>query len=266
MEFIHKKKYGQNFLKDPNICRKIIKAANLSEDEKVWEVGPGKGILTQELLKCVSDLTCFEIDPELYPFLDEKFGNKIKLIKQDVLKSDWNEIAGKNKIKIVANLPYQITSPFLFKAAEFSERTECIVVMIQKEVAARIKARSGTKDYGLLSLKMHYFFDAEYLFTVPPHLFIPPPKVNSAVIKFSPRKNKPVIEREEFFWKIATSAFRNRRKMLRNNLRSILAKEEIEKLAETGKIELTRRGESLGEEEFIRLYSDICHIVSLRRS
>ncbi len=255
--FHHKKSLGQHFLKDKNIIRKIVNIAGVQENEQVWEIGPGKGILTEELLNRNCKLTCFEIDDNLYPIIEERFSDRINLIKQDILKADWQKFFSKEKIKIVANLPYQITSPFLFKVVENADKFSKVVVMIQKEVAQRINAKVGTKDYGVLTLKMQFYFNVSYEFTVKPHLFYPPPKVDSAVISLTPRVDKPVIEDEKYFWRIVEISFRNRRKMLRRNLREIISKEKIVKLNESGHIDLSRRGETLNEKEFIILYETI---------
>ncbi len=256
-KFRHKKSLGQHFLKDKNIVKKIADLAEIKENEAVWEVGPGKGILTHELLLQKCNLTCFEIDESLHPILHKKFGTEIKLVNKDILKIDWKEYLNDNQLKIVANLPYQITSPFLFRVTEHADNFKRVVVMIQKEVAERINAGVGTKDYGKLSLKMQFYFNIEYGFTVKPHLFFPPPKVDSAVIILTPRKDKPVLEDERFFWRVVEVAFQNRRKMLRRNLRLILSKEKIEELGECCKIELTRRGETLTELDFIELYETV---------
>lgn len=256
-EFKQKKSLGQHFLKDKNIIRKIVDLAAIEEDELVWEVGPGRGVLTQELLNRHCELTCFEIDETLFPTLLEKFGTRIDLVNNDILKIDWSHYLKAEKIKIVANLPYQITSPFLFKVTEFSNSFKRVVVMIQKEVAERINSGVGTKDYGKLSLKIQFHFNVECGFTVKPHLFFPPPKVDSAVIILIPRKNKPVLEDEKLFWRIVEVAFMHRRKMLRRNLRDILTKAELEKLSKSSEIELTRRGETLTERDFITLYKNI---------
>ncbi|HHE38050.1 MAG TPA: ribosomal RNA small subunit methyltransferase A, partial [Candidatus Cloacimonetes bacterium] len=195
-----KKSLGQHFLTDKNIVRKIVNVADIQAEDFVWEVGPGKGILTEELLQTGCDLTAFEIDEKLYPILEDKFSNKLNLIKKDILKADWEDFFPNEKIKIVANLPYQITSPFLFKVVSFAEKFSQIVIMIQKEVAQRINAKIGIKDYGILTLKMQFYFDVSYEFTVKPHLFYPKPKVDSAVIKLIPTKDKPKIDDEKFFW------------------------------------------------------------------
>ena len=249
-----KKNRGQHFLKDKNIIRKIVDVAEIKANESVWEIGPGMGILTEELLNRKAILTCFEIDSSLYEILEEKFGNQIRLVKKDVLKANWKEYLPQEKVKIVANLPYQITSPFLFEVARFSDHFSRVVVMIQKEVAQRINAKVGTKDYGILTLKMQFYFDVNYEFTVKPHVFNPPPKVDSAVISLTPRSDKPEIENEKLFWRIVETAFRNRRKMLRRNLRELISVEKIEQIQNAGNIDLKRRGETLTEEEFVILY------------
>lgn len=259
-DFKHKKKFGQNFLKDKNIIRKIVKTADFEENDKVWEVGPGKGVLTEELLLQKANLTCFEIDKALWDFLEDKFGNTIKLVKGDVLKVNWEELLEDN-IYIVANLPYQITSPFLFRVAKYSKHFKKVVIMIQHEVAARIQASTGTKTYGALSIKMQHYFNVKYEFKVPPHLFFPPPKVTSAVISLTPRIDKPQIENEDLYWKIINACFANRRKMLRKNLLAILEKEQVVQLQNYIDFSLELRGEALAEKDFIKLYNAISAIL-----
>jgi len=259
-DFKHKKSLGQHFLSDTNIIKKIVDLAHIEPGEPVWEVGPGKGILTQELLRQKSDLTCFEIDDNLYEFLEKMFEQRMKLVKRDVLRVKWEELFPESTIKIVANLPYQITSPFLFRVAKYAHKFSKVVVMIQREVALRINAGVGTKDYGILSLKMQYYFKPNYEFTVKPHMFTPPPKVDSAVISLTPRLDKPVLENEKLFWQIIENAFGNRRKMLRRNLRQIISPEEIETIQESGILDLKRRGETLTEAEYIQLYEAILTI------
>jgi len=259
-EFKHKKSLGQHFLKDKNIIRKIVDAADINEGEAVWEVGPGKGSLTEELLYKKCKLTCFEIDKTLYDHLETKFKGQFSLVKADVLKIDWQTLFPEEKIKIVANLPYQITSPFLFKVAGFAHHFSRVVIMIQKEVAERINAKLGTKDYGILTLKMNYYFKVRYEFTVKRHLFYPVPRVDSAVISLEPRKDKPQVDNLDLFWKLVETSFRNRRKMLRKNLLNMLSKEKLEKNKHSCPIELTRRGETLTESEFVELYNWVTSI------
>ncbi len=252
-----KKKFGQHFLTDKNLVKKIVLSANLSADSQVWEIGPGKGILTEELLNNVTNLTTFEIDQELYPILETRFGTKINLVKKDILRVNWNDYFTDQKITIVANLPYQITSPFLFSVAKYADKFDKVVVMIQKEVAERINSGVGTKNYGILSLKIQHYFDVEFLFKVDKKMFFPPPKIDSAVIRLTPKANKMYLENEDLYWKIIETSFRNRRKMLRKNLLSIISKDKMAELEQQSGILLTRRGETLNAQDFYKLYSAI---------
>jgi len=252
-EFRQKKKFGQHFLKDKNIIRKIVKIAELEEDTLVWEIGPGKGILTNEILNHTPNLTCFEIDKELYDFIKNNFD--VLLIKQDVLSADWKKLLDeKQNVKIVSNLPYMITTPFLFKIVENKDHFSKIVIMIQKEVAQRITAEKDTKKYGILSLKLQFYFDIKYEFTVKPHLFFPPPKVDSAVISMIPKQPDFILEKPKLFWRIVTVAFQNRRKMLRRNFRVLIENEKIPILETKSGIDMTKRAENLSIKDFYSLY------------
>ena len=154
--FRQKKSLGQHFLNDYNIVKKIVKIAAIKPDEKVWEIGPGKGILTREILRKTSNLTCFEIDKELIPYLKNSFGDSLRIINDDVLLINWDEFVSNENIKLVANLPYQITTPLLFKIITYYKHFSKIVIMIQKEVAERLKAVPKTKQYSQLSLKIQF--------------------------------------------------------------------------------------------------------------
>ena len=288
--FKAKKMFGQNFLIDRNVAAKIVKMAELEDGEQVWEIGPGKGILTEELLSTGCHLTCFEIDRELIPQLEKRFGKRINLISQDVLRVNWAEIIYQlekdekinSKIVMVANIPYNITSPLLYKITEYARHFSRIVLMIQKEVAERLVSSPGTKNYGVLSLKVQFHFTVKKLFRVQPHLFRPQPTVESVVIKLIPREDSEEICDLKFFWQIVEAAFHLRRKTLKNNLGSILTRQEIELLnglIERGSIttsgssnpehkkplrfNLSSRGESLDEKDFIDLYHLIRTIRSL---
>jgi 16S rRNA (adenine1518-N6/adenine1519-N6)-dimethyltransferase len=252
--FHQKKQLGQHFLKDKNIIRKIVKIAAIEANEKVWEIGPGLGILTEELLETGCSLTCFEIDQSLYPILKEKLAERICLIENDVLQENWQPILEDSTVKLVANLPYQITTPLLFKILDYRSHFSRIVIMIQKEVAERLQAKPNCKAYGVLSLKIQFYFDVNYEFTVKPHLFFPPPKVDSAVISLTPRREIPQIDDEKRFWKMVKAAFANRRKMLRNNLNAILTKEKMEFLLAYYPELMKKRAEALSEKEFIGLW------------
>jgi len=251
-DFKPKKQFGQHFLQDDVTVARIVEAGNLKPNEVVWEIGPGKGVLTKLLLDKHIQLTAFEIDYALQDYIDSKFGESITLIRNDVLQVNWNELFPTEQVKIVANLPYQITSPFLFMVADHSSHFSLVVVMIQKEVAKRIQAGPGSKEYGPLSLKLQYYFTVEYLFSVPPEMFKPMPKVDSAVIRLRPRLDKPEVEDISLYWRIIQTAFEQRRKTLRNNWNRICSAEEMNSINNI--IDLSRRGETLSEEEFLAVY------------
>jgi 16S rRNA (adenine1518-N6/adenine1519-N6)-dimethyltransferase len=247
--FKTKKKFGQHFLIDNEIVYKILDSADLKDNDIVWEIGPGMGALTDRLVERNIDLTIFEIDNDLIPILNKKYAGKCKIVHADILKIDWIDVTAQNeKVKIVTNLPYQISSPFLYKLTENNKIIDKVVVMLQKEVAKRLCASPGKKDYGVLTLKTKFYFDTEYLFDVPPDRFSPPPEVESAVIKLTPRQNMPHISEIDFFWQVVESAFMSRRKTLRNNIKKFLKNEQL------CPIDLNRRGETLSEAEFIALY------------
>ena len=258
----HKKSLGQHFLNDQEILDNIVQASNVEKNSVVWEIGPGTGNLTNHILKTGVIPTCFEVDKDLWQFLENKYQDKINLVKKDILKVKWEEYFTNHNIKIIANLPYQITSPFLFKVIDHVEHFDQLVIMIQKEVANRIHSKTGSKEYGILSLKIQYYFNTEVLFYVSPDKFTPPPKVDSAVIRLIPRKNKPVINDLKLFWSIIETSFRNRRKMLRNNLKSFQYKIDFLTLDQQSPIDFSRRGETLSEEDFIILYNFLSlHII-----
>lgn len=249
-----KKSFGQHFLTDQQILSDIVDYAQLKENEQVWEIGPGSGNLTDYILKKNVKLTCFEIDRDLYPILKSKYDNQINLIERDIIKVKWDELLTGNHYKIVSNLPYQITSPFLFKVIKHHQYFDSLVIMIQKEVAQRICSLPNKKDYGVLSLKIQYYFHTEYLMSVAPEKFTPPPKVDSSVIKLTPRTDQPKIDDIQLFWKIVDIAFGNRRKMLRNNLKVLNYNTEYTQIANNSPIDFNRRGETLSEEDFYNLY------------
>ncbi|MCD4828897.1 MAG: 16S rRNA (adenine(1518)-N(6)/adenine(1519)-N(6))-dimethyltransferase RsmA [Candidatus Cloacimonetes bacterium] len=256
MEFRHKKKWGQHFLHDPNIACKIVAQAALRPDDIAWEVGAGQGILTRELLEHADRALSFEIDAALLPGLESAFAaeiddGRLTIVQQDVLRADWESLLPPVPVKLVANLPYQITSPFLFKLAGLAPRFTLAVLMMQREVALRLRAGPGTKDYGILGLKLRYHFDIEYLFTVEPHLFVPPPNVRSAVVRLRPRDEKPAVPDVALYYRLIEIAFSNRRKMLRRNLRTMLDGEQLRELGQS--FDLSRRGESLDESEFVAM-------------
>ncbi len=256
--FHHKKSLGQHFLKDKNIAIKIVKTAQIEKNDIVLEIGPGKGILTDEILKYTKNVLCFEVDKSLYPYLKGKYGSSITLIENDVLKADWEKFLSKEKnYKIVSNLPYQITSPFLFKLIQFKDFFSKIVIMIQKEVAERLNAKPNSKKYGVLSLKIGFYFNVKYEFGVKPHLFYPPPKVDSAVISLTPKKRDINFKNIELFWQIVEVLFKSRRKTIKNNLKKILQADEISVLEMETEISFSKRAENLDFYDFYKIYSVI---------
>lgn len=248
-------KLGQHFLKDANIARKIVKLAEIEPGEEVWEIGPGEGILTSALVEVGARLTAFEIDKALIPALHDRFGSAVRLVNQDILQTDWPEFLPDHGAKLVANLPYQITSPFFHRLVQYAAHFQTIVVMIQKEFAQRVTALPGTKDWSPLTIRMGYYFQVKYEFTVKPQVFFPPPKVESAVIKLLPRPEAPTLPDPILFWQLVETSFRFRRKTLRNNWKGFLTESELSAL--TDRFDLQLRAEKLDENDFIRL----CEII-----
>ena len=263
-EFNFKKKFGQNFLTDHNILTKITQTAELSKEVNVIEIGPGIGSLTQYLLEEAAEVMAFEIDKSLIPILKETMApyDNFTLVSADILKVDLLSEIQKFKnpnlpIKVVANLPYYITTPILMHLIESKIPFSEFVVMMQKEVADRIAASPKTKAYGSLSIAVQYYMEASVAFIVPRTFFIPAPNVDSAILKMV-RREEPLVEveDEEWFFKTMHSSFVHRRKTLMNNLQAAFGKEskpEIEKLLAQAEISPTIRGEALSIEEFAKL-------------
>ncbi|MBI5181529.1 MAG: 16S rRNA (adenine(1518)-N(6)/adenine(1519)-N(6))-dimethyltransferase RsmA [Nitrospirae bacterium] len=257
-----KKSLGQHFLTDKNIAKDIVDAANISKDDIVVEIGPGNGILTALLAEKAKKVIAIEIDERLIDKLREEFGsfNNIEIIAKDALKFSFKEI--KERFKVAANLPYYITTPIIFHLLQFKDRIISMTLMMQKEVAERIVATPGGKDYGILSIAVQFYTEPKISFIVPPSAFHPRPKVESAVVSFSILKNRRVdVLNEGFFFKVVRAAFSQRRKTLRNALKSAnLPKINDEALdaafAKTG-IDPKRRGETLSIAEFARLADNL---------
>ncbi len=251
------KEFGQHFLTDDSIAQSIVDAAHLSKTDTVWEIGPGLGILTGKIIDTGAKLKAFEIDRRMKAILQERYADAFELVMRDILKIDWgNELPDNVKIKLVANIPYQITSPLLYKLSDYADHFECIVIMIQKEVAERLVAFPSTRQYGQLTIKVRLLFDIKYLFNVSFDMFDPPPKVDSSVVMIKPRINKPEIRNLDIFYRLVQCAFAHRRKTLRNNLVPLVPKVRMDELETRSKISLSRRGETLSEDEYI-LLSDI---------
>ena len=263
-DFNIKKKFGQNFLTDSNILSKITATAGLSKEVNVIEIGPGVGALTQYLLEEAAEVMAFEVDTTLIPILEETLADydNFTLVNADVLKIDLSAAIQNFKnpdlpIKIVANLPYYITTAILMHFIESRVPFTEFVVMMQKEVADRIAAQPGTKAYGSLSIAVQYYLEAEVAFTVPRTVFVPAPNVDSAILKMT-RRTSPLAEvlDEDWFFKIVRIAFVHRRKTLWNNLVAAFGKEAAPQLTaalETADIAPSIRAERLSIPEFARL-------------
>ena len=257
--FNFSKSLGQNFLINESVLNDIVESSSI-EGANVLEVGPGFGTLTQRLCEKAKKVVCVEIDSAAIPILTNnlKECTNLKIIHADIMKADINDLVkeefGGEKIKVCANLPYYITSPVIMSLLNPSLPIEDITVMIQKEVAERINSKPGTKDYGVLTLTVGYYATSEIVAIVPPGSFMPPPKVNSAVIKLTMRAEPPVkVKDEQTYFRVIKAAFALRRKTLLNALGSKdlgKSKEEITKILEKVGIDPNRRGETLTDKEF----------------
>lgn len=242
-----KKHWGQHFLTAPALAARLAAAALKGLDTPVWEIGPGRGILTAELIKLTSRLTAFEIDPELINLLSEKFP-ELSLVHQDILECNWSSLLTEPTV-IASNLPYNITSPVLEKVCRHEKMIPRAVFMVQLEVAQRLVAAPGTPEYGLPTVRVGYYYKISQLFKVHPGSFTPPPKVDSAVICLERRTDRPYLAYPELFWQLTAAAFLPRRKMLRNNWKRFT--KDIPPAGLPGLPDLTRRGETLAEEELV---------------
>ncbi|WP_159888048.1 16S rRNA (adenine(1518)-N(6)/adenine(1519)-N(6))-dimethyltransferase RsmA [Paenibacillus puerhi] len=263
--FTLKKSLGQNFLIDQNVLGRIVSAAELDATKGALEIGPGIGALTQQLAKLASKVVAVEIDQRLLPMLEETLADypHASVVHADVLKVDLQalfaeQFQGVDKVSVVANLPYYVTTPILMKLLEERLPLENIVVMIQKEVAERMAAKPGGKEYGSLSIAVQYYCEPELVAIVPQTVFIPQPNVDSAVIKLKVRQTPAVdVEDESFFFEVVQASFTQRRKTLYNNLSArYFTKEnkpELERLLHEAGIEPSRRGETLSMGEYARL-------------
>ncbi|WP_409272951.1 16S rRNA (adenine(1518)-N(6)/adenine(1519)-N(6))-dimethyltransferase RsmA [Neobacillus sp. SCS-31] len=264
--FSFKKSLGQNFLIDTNILRKIVDAAGINGETGAIEIGPGIGALTEQLAKTSKKTVAFEIDQRLLPILEDTLSpySNVKVIHSDFLKADAAAVIREEfdpgmDLVVAANLPYYVTTPIIMKILEEKLPVRAIVVMLQKEVADRVSARPGSKDYGSLSIAVQYYTEAETVMVVPKTVFVPQPNVDSAVIRLNVRTKPAVsVSNEQFFFTVTRAAFAQRRKTILNNLTSQLEggkerKEGIIAALEKAGIEPSRRGETLSLEEFARL-------------
>lgn len=275
--FSFKKSLGQNFLIDVNIIHKIIDASGIDENTGVIEIGPGMGSLTQQLAKHAKQVLAFEIDQRLIPVLGETLApyDNVTVINQDILKADVaSEIAthlqGCDKIMVVANLPYYITTPILLTLLEQNLPIDGYVVMMQKEVGERLNAQVGTKAYGSLSIVTQYYTETSTVMTVPKSVFMPPPNVDSIVVKLMKRP-QPLVDIDDtaLFFEMTKGAFAQRRKTILNNYQNLFIdgkqyKEDIHLWLEQAGIDSRRRGEALSIQEYARLYDGLKNFPNLK--
>ena len=267
--FVFQKKYGQNFLIDGRVLDKIIGAAQIGPDDCVLEIGPGIGTMTKRLAEAAGQVIAVEIDKNLIPILQEVLGeyDNITILNEDILKVDIPALVeqynGGRPIKVVANLPYYITTPIIMGLFESNVPIDNINVMVQKEVALRMQEGPGSKDYGALSLAVQYYAEPYIVANVPPNCFIPRPKVGSAVIRLTRHKEKPVqVKNEQFMFRLIRASFNQRRKTLQNALHNMnelsLTKEEIVDALHTMGLSETIRGEKLSLSEYAKLSDLLC--------
>jgi 16S rRNA (adenine1518-N6/adenine1519-N6)-dimethyltransferase len=267
-DFTFQKKFGQNFLIDTHVLDKIISAAHITKEDMVLEIGPGIGTMTQYLAEAAGKVIAVEIDKNLIPILSDTLSEyqNVRIINEDVLKLDLRKLAdeenGGKAIKVVANLPYYITTPIIMGLFENHVPVESITVMVQKEVADRMQTGPGSKDYGALSLAVQYYAEPYIVANVPPNCFMPRPKVGSAVIRLTRHKEPPVeVKDEKLMFDIIRASFNQRRKTLANGLNNSdkitcskeIITEAIEKLGKGPSV----RGEALSLQEFASLSNDI---------
>lgn len=261
-----KKSLGQNFIIDTNILNKIVEAGPVDEQTVIIEVGPGVGALTEQLAKVAQQVYAFEIDERMLEVLDQSLSPypNVKVFHQDILEVDLRAFSQEylkeaERVVVVANLPYYITTPIIMKFLHTSNHVDAMVFMMQKEVAQRMAAQEGSKEYGSLSLAIQYYAQSKLLFTVPKTVFMPQPRVDSAVVRLQLKDQlNPKAQDEEFLFNLIRGAFSQRRKTLWNNLRHFFYKnaEVLEKvqvlLGQVG-IDGQRRGETLSLEEYVKL-------------
>ena len=263
-DFHFQKKFGQNFLIDTHVLEKIIDAAGVTKDDFVLEIGPGIGTMTQYLCERAREVMAVEIDDKLIPILADTLSayDNVTVVNEDILKLDIDQIAREHNdgkpIKVVANLPYYITTPIIMGLFESHVPLESITVMVQKEVADRMQSGPGTKDYGALSLAVQFYSKAEIVANVPANCFMPRPNVGSAVIRLTCHEERPVdVEDENFMFKIIRASFNQRRKTLQNGLNNAsnlnVNKEQVVAALEKMGLPATVRGEALSLEQFATL-------------
>ncbi|MBR3787650.1 MAG: 16S rRNA (adenine(1518)-N(6)/adenine(1519)-N(6))-dimethyltransferase RsmA [Firmicutes bacterium] len=264
------KSLGQNFITDKSVIERIVEGSDVGEDDLVIEIGPGIGVLTAEAAESAAKVVAIEIDKKLMPILAETLAeyDNIRVVNQDILKTDINEIIREEReagsftggVKIMGNLPYYITTPIIMGILEKGVEADSITIMMQKEVADRIKAAPGGKIYGAISVAVQYYCEVEQVASVPKEVFVPRPKVDSAVLKLSIRKERPVdLIDEKSFFACIKAGFGQRRKTLLNSLTGVngLPKEDVKEILEAAGVDPARRAETLDINEFAAIANGV---------
>ncbi|MBE6035895.1 MAG: 16S rRNA (adenine(1518)-N(6)/adenine(1519)-N(6))-dimethyltransferase RsmA [Clostridiales bacterium] len=269
------KSLGQNFLTDKNIIDKIIEESFINENDLVIEIGPGIGVLTSEAAAQAGKIIAVEIDKNLIPILQNTLGeyDNVEILNKDILKTDLNEVIEQNSeingqpvkaVRIIGNLPYYITTPIIMKILEDGVKADSITIMMQKEVADRIKAEAGKKAYGALSVAVQYYCTVHHVANVPKEVFMPQPKVDSTVIRLDIRKEKPVdLKDEKIFFQCVKAGFGQRRKTMLNSLTGVcgLSKEQVGRVMESIGIDSGRRAETMSIVEFAKLANSVYDLI-----
>ncbi len=265
--FRFKKQFGQNFISDDHLLAKIVEAAEITPEDIVIEIGPGAATLTAALAEKAKQVIAIEIDSDLLPIIERRMRGyaNFELVAGDAMRMDFDGLAAKygaRKYKVVANLPYYITTPIVMRFLEEGFRVSELVIMVQKEVADRFLAQPGTKTYGAITVAINYYGSVSRAFNVPRTMFTPRPEVDSSIVKIKCYENKPfAADDEKLLRRVIKAAFGQRRKTLNNALKALnLSKEELDEALKTAEIDASLRGETLSIEEFVRLSNAISGI------
>ena len=266
-KFRFKKQFGQNFISDDHLLAKIVEAAEITPEDVVIEIGPGAATLTAALAEKAAQVIAIEIDKDLFPIIERRMAgySNFELVAGDAMKVDFDALAAKygaKRYKVVANLPYYITTPIVMRFLEEGFRVSELVIMVQQEVADRFLASPGTKAYGAITAAINYYGSVSRAFNVPRTMFTPRPEVDSCIVKIKCYENKPFeADDEKLLRRVIKAAFGQRRKTLNNALKALnLPKDELDKALQRAGIDAARRGETLSVEEFVRLSNAISKI------
>ena len=266
-KFRFKKQFGQNFISDDHLLAKIVEAAEITPEDVVIEIGPGAATLTAALAEKAAQVIAIEIDKDLFPIIERRMAgySNFELVAGDAMKVDFDALAAKygaKRYKVVANLPYYITTPIVMRFLEEGFRVSELVIMVQQEVADRFLANPGTKAYGAIPAALNYYGSVSRAFNVPRTMFTPRPEVDSSIVKIKCYENKPFeADDEKLLRRVIKAAFGQRRKTLNNALKALnLPKDELDKALQRAGIDAARRGETLSVEEFVCLSNAISKI------